>query len=262
MVKLENLSKIYTTANDAFQAVAPVNLSVDQGDIFGIIGSSGAGKSTLLRMINLLERPTSGKVFVDGQDLTSLSPKELRLARQSIGMIFQHFHLLSNRTAAENVEFALEISKLSKKERQKRVKELLHMVGLEDKASAYPSQLSGGQKQRIAIARALANRPKVLLCDEPTSALDPQTTKSILSLLREINQAYQVTILLVTHEMEVVKEICNKVAVLENGHLIEELNLSDQPVSVKSHLGSLLFKGKSDLSTGVAYVKRSSFLST
>jgi len=206
---------LYQTANGPFQAVAPVHLSVEKGAIFGIIGSSGAGKSTLLRMINLLDRPASGKVFVDGQDLTSLSPKELRLARRSIGMIFQQFHLFNNRTAAENVEFALEISKLSKMERRKRVKELLHLVGLEDKASVYPSQLSGGQKQRIAIARALANRPKVLLCDEPTSALDPQTTRSVLSLLRKINQAYQVTILLVTHEIEVVREICDKVAVLK-----------------------------------------------
>lgn len=256
MIRLENVSKTYPTANGAFQALAPVNLFVDQGDIFGIIGFSGAGKSTLLRMVNLLERPTTGKVIVDGRDLTNLSPKELRLARQSIGMIFQHFHLLSNRTAAENVEFALEISKSSKKDRRERVTELLRVVGLEDKKSVYPSQLSGGQKQRIAIARALANRPKVLLCDEPTSALDAHTTKSILSLLREINQAYQVTIILVTHEMEVIREICNKVAVLEDGHLVEELNLSDKPVSVKSQLGRLLFggSGKRGIPAEVAHV--------
>jgi D-methionine transport system ATP-binding protein len=240
MIRLENVSKTYFTEKGAFQAVTAMNLSVEEGDIYGIIGFSGAGKSTLLRMINLLERPTHGKVIVDGKDLTSLSPRELRRVRQSIGMIFQHFHLLSNRTVAENVEFALEISKIGKKKRQERVQELLHVVGLESKASSYPSRLSGGQKQRVAIARALANRPKVLLCDEPTSALDPQTTTSILSLLQEINRIYKVTILLVTHEMEVVKTICNKVAVMENGHLIEELHLADKPISVKSYLGQIL----------------------
>jgi D-methionine transport system ATP-binding protein len=243
MIRLENVSKTYFTENGVFQAVTPMNLSVEEGDIYGIIGFSGAGKSTLLRMINLLERPTQGKVIVDGKDLTHLSTRELRRVRQSIGMIFQHFHLLSNRTVAENVEFALEISKITKKERQERVQELLHVVGLENKASSYPSRLSGGQKQRVAIARALANRPKVLLCDEPTSALDPQTTKSILSLLQEINKIYKVTILLVTHEMEVVKEICNKVAVMENGHLIEELHLANKPLTVKSFLGRMLFAG-------------------
>jgi D-methionine transport system ATP-binding protein len=247
MIRLENVEKTYQSPeHGAFQALAPISLEIEEGDIFGIIGYSGAGKSTLLRIINLLEQPTNGKVIVAGRDLTILSPKALRAARHSIGMIFQQFCLFSNRTVAENVEFALEISGIEKKDRQKRVKELLELVGLQDKSSSYPSKLSGGQKQRVAIARALANRPRILLCDEPTSALDPQTTQSVLSLLQEINRTLKVTIVVVTHEMDVVKQICNKVAVLENGRLVEELSLTHAKGAPASNFGRLLFQPKNE----------------
>lgn len=241
MIRLESVRKTYQSPEGVYEALAPISLEIREGDIYGIIGYSGAGKSTLLRVMNLLETPTDGKVIVEGKELTSLTPRSLREARHSIGMIFQQFNLFSNRTVSENVEFALEIAKVEKRERQKRVAELLQLVGLGDKASVYPSKLSGGQKQRVAIARALANRPRILLCDEPTSALDPQTTHSILSLLRDIHATLKVTIVLVTHEMEVVKQICNKVAVLENGHLVEELQLGHPQPAPLSHLGRLLF---------------------
>lgn len=242
MIRLENVAKTYQTPAGPYQALAPVNLEVREGDVYGIIGYSGAGKSTLLRIMNLLERPTAGRVFVEGKDLTALSPRALREARHAIGMIFQHFHLFHNRTVAENVEFALEIAKAEKGDREKRVCELLEWVGLEDKADSYPSQLSGGQKQRVAIARALANRPRILLCDEPTSALDPRTTQSILSLIRDINQTWKVTVVIVTHEMDVVKQLCHKAAVLENGHLVEELPIRHARTAPASALGKLLFQ--------------------
>lgn len=193
------------------------NLHINAGEIFGIIGLSGAGKSTLIRCINMLEVPTGGQVFVDGQELTAMNNQELRKARQNIGMIFQHFNLLASRTVYDNIAFPLEIQGISQSEIKKRVQPLLELVQLQDRGDYYPSQLSGGQKQRVGIARALASDPKVLLCDEATSALDPQTTKSILDLLKDINKRLNLTIVMITHQMEVVKEVCDRVAVIENG---------------------------------------------
>ncbi|GAB6929208.1 hypothetical protein JCM10914A_31910 [Paenibacillus sp. JCM 10914] len=206
--------------HDRFQAIDTVTLDVAEGTIHGIIGASGAGKSTLLRMMNVLERPDSGKVIVNGLDLTSLGSRQLREARRSIGMIFQHFHLVGNRTAHGNVSMPLELAKVPKAERSKRVEEVMRFVGLEDKAGQYPAQLSGGQKQRVAIARALANSPAVLLCDEPTSSLDPKTTAGILDVLQHINRTLGVTIVIVSHEMEVVNGLCDTVSVMEEGRLI------------------------------------------
>lgn len=222
MITLEHISKSFNIKKATVQALQDVSLRVNEGEIFGVIGSSGAGKSTLIRCINLLERPTAGKVIVDGMDLCELSPRQLTLARRDIGMIFQHFNLLSSRTVFENVAFPLELNQTPKDEIAKRVRELLALVGLTHKAQEYPARLSGGQKQRVAIARTLANRPKVLLCDEATSALDPETTMSILALLKDINRQFGITILLITHDMHVVKAICNRVAVLSEGQLIEE----------------------------------------
>ena len=222
MIQIENLSKEYNTKNGTVKGVDQVTLSIDDGDIYGIVGYSGAGKSSLLRCINLLERPTSGKVIVDGTDITTLRSDELRKARLKLGMIFQHFYLISQKTVAENIAFSLRAAKVPEKKRRERVDELLSMVGLSDKKDVYPSQLSGGQKQRVAIARALANNPKVLLCDEATSALDPTTTKSILALLKKLNEELNITIILITHEMNVVKEICNRMAVMQDGKVIEE----------------------------------------
>ena len=216
MIHLKGISKTYTGAR-AVHALNNVDLHIPAGKIFGIIGPSGAGKSTLLRCINLLEVPDAGEVWVGGTRLDTLTPRELRRARQKMGMIFQHFNLLSSRTVAENVAFPLEIAGLPAKERQQKVMHLLEIVGLEDKAEAYPAQLSGGQKQRVGIARALANDPQVLLCDEATSALDPETTKSVLKLLHSINQRLGLTIVLITHEMSVIQEICDLVAVMEDG---------------------------------------------
>lgn len=214
--------KEYRTKKNVVIGVDNVSLRIDKGDIFGIVGYSGAGKSSLLRCLNLLEKPTSGKIVVDGLELTNLKSSELRKARQKIGMIFQHFYLVSSKTVFDNVAFALKAAGISKADQEVRVSELLELVGLADKRDAYPSQLSGGQKQRVGIARALANNPKVLLCDEATSALDPTTTKAILELLKKINRELDLTIVLITHEMEVVKEICNRVAVMQDGKVIEE----------------------------------------
>lgn len=222
MIKLTDIEKIYKGSNGLVPALNGVSLEICQGEIFGIIGQSGAGKSTLIRCINMLERPTKGSVLVDNQDLTTLSENKLREARKKIGMIFQHFNLLSSRTVFDNVAFPLELAGCSKAEIAKEVNHLLELVGLADKKDKYPAQLSGGQKQRVGIARALANHPKVLLCDEATSALDPQTTKSILKLLKDINQKLKLTIVLITHEMHVIKEICDRVAVIENGVIIEQ----------------------------------------
>ncbi len=244
MISLKNLSKTYATKDGELQAVKSVSLEVAKGDIYGIIGFSGAGKSTLLRMINLLERPDTGSVHVDGVDLTSLSKKELLKRRLSLGMIFQHFNLLSNRTVSQNVSFPLEIAGVPKAKRKKRVAECLEIVGLSDKANAYPVKLSGGQKQRVGIARALATQPNVLLCDEPTSALDPQTTESILAFLKELNEKFGITIIIVTHEMEVIKTICNKVSVMENGHIVERINMRDSTFVPQSKIAQFLFRNE------------------
>ena len=227
MISLEHVSKTFSSTAGNVHAVKDVTLHIKDGEIFGIIGFSGAGKSTLVRCINLLERPTEGKVLVAVDDLMSLSAKELREVRKKIGMIFQHFNLMKSRTVYQNIAFPLKDSKLSKEEKDKKILSLLELVDLKEKKDAYPSQLSGGQKQRVAIARALANSPKVLLCDEATSALDPQTTKSILKLLKRVNEELGITIVLITHEMAVIKEICDRVAVMENGHVVEEGNIVD-----------------------------------
>ena len=222
MIELTHISKDFGAGQRQVHAVRDVSLSIDKGEIFGIIGFSGAGKSTLVRCINLLERPTSGTVTVDGKEMTALSSKELRQARKKIGMIFQHFNLMPSRTVFSNVAYPLRGSGLSKQEISDKVHRLLELVGIGDKAEAYPSQLSRGQKQRVAIARALANDPSVLLCDEATSALDPQTTKAILQLLKHLNETLGITVVIITHEMAVVKEICNRVAVMEHGQVVEQ----------------------------------------
>ncbi|HML48118.1 MAG TPA: methionine ABC transporter ATP-binding protein [Clostridia bacterium] len=222
MIELRHVSKSFGTGTRSVDAVRDVSLSIGQGEIFGIIGFSGAGKSTLVRCINLLERPTSGQVLVAGQELTALPERRLRAARKKIGMIFQLFNLMKSRTVFSNVAYPLRGMGLSRAQKREKVMRLLKLVGLEEKEKAYPSQLSGGQKQRVAIARALANDPDVLLCDEATSALDPQTTQDILKLLRELNRRLGITIVLITHEMAVVKEICTRVAVMEEGKVVEE----------------------------------------
>ena len=222
MIELRHISKDFGTGEHAVHAVQDVSLTVETGEIFGIIGFTGAGKSTLVRCINLLERPTSGEVLLDGQELTALPPKQLRQTRKKIGMIFQHFNLMPSRTVAGNVAYPLRGSGLSREQIAAKVQSLLELVGIGDKAAAFPSQLSGGQKQRVAIARALANDPSVLLCDEATSALDPQTTKAILHLLRDLNAKLGLTIVLITHEMAVVREICHRVAVMEHGRVAEQ----------------------------------------
>ena len=221
MIRVEHISKTFQVNNGQVDAVKDISFSIEKGDIFGIIGLSGAGKSTLVRCLNLLEKPDEGNVFIDGKNLMELSQRQLRKERRESGMIFQHFNLLMQRNVLDNICFPMEIAGISKKEAKKRAKEFLETVGLSEKAKAYPAQLSGGQKQRVAIARVLAANPKILLCDEATSALDPQTTKSILSLLKEINQKYGITIVVITHEMAVIQEICSKVAVLDHGTLVE-----------------------------------------
>ena len=222
IIRVEKISRTFQTNNGQVEAVQDISFSIDRGEIFGIIGLSGAGKSTLVRCLNLLEKPNEGNIYIEGKNLMELSEKELRKERQDTGMIFQHFNLLMQRNVMDNICFPLEIAGVSKKKARQRAMELLETVGLSEKAKAYPSQLSGGQKQRVAIARVLANNPKILLCDEATSALDPQTTKSILKLLKEINQKYGITIVVITHEMAVIQEICSRVAVLDHGRLVEE----------------------------------------
>ena len=222
MIEFTHVSKDFGSGEKMVRAVRDVSLTIQDGEIFGIIGLSGAGKSTLVRCSNLLERPTNGTVVVDGKEMTALSPKELRLARRKIGMIFQHFNLMPSRTVFGNVAYPLQGQGLSKQAIQNKVRKLLKLVDIADKETAYPSQLSGGQKQRVAIARALANDPKVLLCDEATSALDPQTTKAILTLLKDLNQKLNLTIVMITHEMAVVKEICDHVAIMEHGQVVEQ----------------------------------------
>lgn len=226
-ILIQNVSKTYSTKDGNVQALKNVNLSIEQGDIYGIIGMSGAGKSTLVRCINYLEEPTDGKIFIKGKELGSFSKKELRKQREDIGMIFQHFNLLMQKSVLENICFPLYIHGKKKTDARKRAKELLEIVGLSDKAKAYPTQLSGGQKQRVAIARALASNPKILLCDEATSALDPQTTASILDLLKEINQKFGITIVIITHQMSVVREICSHVAIMKSGEVVEDGKVSE-----------------------------------
>ena len=240
MIEIRNLAKTYHGAEGNFTAVKNINLTINDGDIFGIIGLSGAGKSTLVRCINLLEVPTEGDVLVDGKSMLSLSRRELLAARQKIGMIFQGFNLLSQRTALDNITFPLEIAGVKRAQAVKRARELLDMVGLADKERSYPSQLSGGQKQRVAIARALATEPHVLLCDEATSALDPTTTVQILDLLREINQRLGVTIVVITHEMRVIEKICNRVAVIDASEIAEEGLVSEVFLRPKSAIARRL----------------------
>ncbi len=222
MIEVINVNKHYPTASGNLEALKAINLHVNQGEIYGVIGKSGAGKSTLIRCINLLERPNDGQIKIEDQDITQFSAAKLRKLRSQIGMIFQHFNILVSKTVWQNVALPMQIAGKDKAHIKKRVQSLLDLVGLGDKAKQYPAQLSGGQKQRVAIARALANDPKVLLCDEATSALDPQTTSSILRLLKDINQRFGLTILLITHEMDVIKQICDRVALLDQGEIIEQ----------------------------------------
>ncbi|WP_432362625.1 methionine ABC transporter ATP-binding protein [Sporosarcina sp. UB5] len=228
MITLHNISKSFS----CFQAIQSVSLSVEKGEIHGIIGASGAGKSTLLRLMNLLEVPDDGEVVVNGQTLTALNGKQLRQARKSIGMIFQHFNLVANKTVYENVAVSLELAKYPKKGRRARVEECLQFVGLDSFMDKYPAQLSGGQKQRVAIARALANNPQVLLCDEPTSSLDPNTTAEILHVLKDINRSFGVTIVIVSHEMEVIKSICNRVTVMNEGQVYDTVSIEPKGIGM------------------------------
>lgn len=222
MIQVRNVRKTFTTKDNTVEALKGIDLEIHKGEIYGIIGMSGAGKSTLVRCLNFLERPTEGTVYIEGQDLAAMSEAELRKTRTQIAMIFQHFNLLMQRTVLDNICFPMEITGCGKAKARKKAEELLKVVGLSEKAAAYPAQLSGGQKQRVAIARALAMDPKILLCDEATSALDPQTTKAILELIREINVKYGITVVIITHEMSVVQEICTHVAIIDNGELAEQ----------------------------------------
>ena len=221
IIQVKDVTKTFVGKDNKVEALKGINLDIHKGEIYGIIGMSGAGKSTLVRCLNFLERPTTGTVFIEGKDLSQLKEGELRKTRTEIAMIFQHFNLLMQRNVIDNICFPMEIKGISRKDAVKRAKELLEIVGLSEKAKAYPAQLSGGQKQRVAIARALANNPKILLCDEATSALDPQTTASILELLKHINEEFGITIVIITHQMSVIREICNRVAIIERGALVE-----------------------------------------
>lgn len=256
MIKLSNISKVFQQGSRTITALSDVSLHVPAGQIYGVIGASGAGKSTLIRCANMLERPTSGQVLVDGQDLTTLSESQLTRARRQIGMIFQHFNLLSSRTVYGNIALPLELDNTPRADIKKRVLELLDLVGLSDKQDAYPANLSGGQKQRVAIARALASNPKVLLCDEATSALDPATTRSILELLKDINRRLGLTILLITHEMDVVKRICDQVAVISEGKLIEKDSVSEVFSHPKTPLAQQFIQSTLHLDIPEDYAKR------
>ena len=243
-VELKNLTKIFTNKDDQLTALKNINLTVEQGDIYGIIGMSGAGKSTLIRCINFLEQPTEGTVLIDRSDLSELDEKGLRAIRKNIAMIFQNFNLLMQRNVLDNVCFPMEITGVKKKDARKRAIELLETVGLKGKAKAYPAQLSGGQKQRTAIARALTCDPKILLCDEATSALDPKTTQSLLELLKDINQKLGITIILITHEMSVIRQICSHVAVIEEGSLAEQGEVEAVFRNPQSEIARQLFAEK------------------
>lgn len=243
IIELVGLGKEFKTSNGPIRALDDINLEIYQGEVFGIIGLSGAGKSTLVRCINYLEEPTSGEVLFEGKSMTAMTRRSQRLARQSMGMIFQQFNLLAQRNVIQNICFPLEIAGKSKKEARERAMELLGLVGLTDRAKAYPSQLSGGQKQRVAIARALATNPKILLCDEATSALDPNTTKSILGLLKEINRSLGVTVVVITHEMTVIEAICDRVAIIDQSHIAEVGSVSEIFSEPKSRIGRQLILG-------------------
>lgn len=247
-ITLNAICKRYIAKNGTVEALKNISLSIPKNEIFGVIGLSGAGKSTLVRCINLLERPDAGEIIIDGENLLQLSKEELRLRRQKIGMIFQHFNLLEQQTVLSNVCFPLEIRGIPRRERQEKALELLEKVGLAEKAQCYPSQLSGGQKQRVAIARVLANDPDILLCDEATSALDPETTKTILELLKEIHDTMGITVIVITHEMKVIQEICSSVAVLENGEVQEVGTVSELFTNPKSRAARrlLLLEEKED----------------
>lgn len=251
MIRIENVSKVFHTANHEIKAVKNIDLTIEDGSIFGIIGLSGAGKSTLVRCINLLERPTEGKIYLNNVELTALSPFGLRKERAKIGMIFQQFNLLEQRTALRNVCYPLEIAGVKPEKAKEKAKELLTLVGLSDRMDNYPAQLSGGQKQRVAIARALATDPEVLLCDEATSALDPNTTRAILDLLKKINETLKVTIVVITHEMKVVEQICDRVAVLDNGRVAETGAVKDIFLSPKSKIAQELIFPKSKGMSGL-----------
>ncbi|WP_086774718.1 methionine ABC transporter ATP-binding protein MetN [Vibrio coralliirubri] len=256
MIKVNQVNKVFYQGTKEINALIDINLHIPQGQIFGVIGSSGAGKSTLIRCVNMLEAPTSGEVIVDGIDLTKLSKSELSEARRNIGMIFQHFNLLSSRTVFNNVALPLELAGKDKANIEAKVSELLELVGLADKRDTYPANLSGGQKQRVAIARALASDPKVLLCDEATSALDPATTQSILELLREINRKLNITILLITHEMDVVKSICHEVAIIGGGELVEKGTVGDIFAHPKTELAHQFIRSTLDLTIPEDYQAR------
>lgn len=267
MIKIENVSKTFRGKENTVEALKGITLEIGAGDIYGIIGMSGAGKSTLVRCLNFLERPTEGTVYVEGRDLSAMSEKELRRMRTSVAMIFQHFNLLMQRTVLDNVCFPMEIVGVPKKEARERARRYLEIVELSDKEKAYPAQLSGGQKQRVAIARALAMDPKILLCDEATSALDPTTTRSILALLKEINQKYGITIVIITHSMEVVQEICTRVAIIDAGVLAESGTVEEVFASPKSKAAKrLVFQGerkvalmKSKRCVRIVFTENSSF---
>lgn len=242
MIKIKGLTKRFKSQNGIVEALQDINLEIEKGDVYGIIGLSGAGKSTLIRCINRIETPTEGSLTVNGIDVMGLDDEGLIKLRRGIGMIFQNFNLLSRKTCAENIAFPLKIAKHSKAEIEKRVDELLELVGLQDKKHSYPSQLSGGQKQRVAIARALAENAEILLCDEATSALDPNTTKSILKLLKDINSKLGITIVLITHQMEVIKEVCNKVAVISDGRIVESGDTYDLVTQPKNQITREFFR--------------------
>lgn len=256
MIELKNITKTFEYKGKKNIALSNISLSVSEGKIVGVIGESGAGKSTLIRCVNLLERPNSGEVWIDGQNLMELSPSKLTSARRNIGMIFQHFNLLSSRTVFDNIAFPLELNHTPKNKIKNRVYELVELVGLTDKLDSYPTNLSGGQKQRVAIARTLANNPKVLLSDEATSALDPSTTRSILSLLKDLNKELGITILLITHEMDVVKQICDGIAVMNGGKLIEQGSVSEIFSNPKTELAQRFISSSLHLEIPVDYQKR------
>lgn len=256
MIEINQVNKVFYQGTKEIHALKDINLNVLQGTIFGVIGSSGAGKSTLIRCVNMLERPTQGTIIVDGVDLTTLSNHQLCQARRNIGMIFQHFNLLSSRTVFANVALPLELAGKSASEIEKKVSSLLTLVGLEDKRDTYPANLSGGQKQRVAIARALSSDPKVLLCDEATSALDPATTQSILQLIKKINKSLNITILLITHEMNVVKKICHQVAIIGDGELVEKGSVGDIFAHPKTDLAKAFIRSTLDLSIPADYQER------
>ncbi len=256
MIEINEVNKVFYQGNKEILALNDINLRIPQGTIFGVIGSSGAGKSTLIRCVNMLEAPTHGQIIVDGVDLTKLSKSELSKARRNIGMIFQHFNLLSSRTVFDNIALPLELAGKDKEYIKRKVNQLLELVGLEDKHSTYPANLSGGQKQRVAIARALSSDPKVLLCDEATSALDPATTQSILELLKKINRELNITMLLITHEMDVVKSICHQVAIIGGGELVEQGTVGDIFAHPKTTLAHDFIRSTLDLSIPDDYQQR------